>query len=106
MFQEMLAMSNNGESGIELNPTAIYTLLNASGTNTWPIDTSKHYMYVSMHQTTGVKGYCGYISGGVLTEIYNDTAYTTVEMQNNGTTLYVKNGSTSSKLGTMLIQLD
>lgn len=97
---------SSGGSGVELNPSASYTLLSASATNTWLIDPSKHYIFVSMHQTTGVKGYCGYISGGVLTEVFNDTAYVTVQMQNNGTTLYVKNNSTSAKLGTMLIQLD
>lgn len=105
MLVSMQAPSSGG-GGTELNPTASYTLLSASGTNTWTIDTSKHYIFVSMHQTTGVKGYCGYISGGVLTELFNDTSYITIQMQNNGTTLYVKNNSTSVKLGTMLVQLD
>ena len=95
-----------GGGGGELDPSATYMQFSPGGTNTFTIDPSIDYIFVSMHQTTGVKGYCGYIHNGTLNELFNENSYITIQVQNSGTELYVKNNSTSAKLGTMLAQLE
>jgi hypothetical protein len=110
MFQDMLAMSNNGESGINLDVSVVDKYMkNGTYTRTLEIDPTKDYLIYSYMYTSDAATVAAYklysLYKGVLTVEETTTATAPAATMTSETTLQMKFGS-SYWNGYVVIQLD
>ena len=101
---KIVGMKLSGGGG-SLNPTATYKEIRGNVTDTYTVESGKHYIFFVSYQTTGSLASAYEIYNGTVTTLYNGTG-TRVTITISGTTMSVKNASTSARLDTILVQLD